>query len=433
MPQSTLSRQNAGVYSRISDRKVYTVGLPVYNTAMNRIRLLDLGLVPPIRSQSVYHAVGHALAEDSPDTIILVSPDRPYVCIGYHQDLAKEVDLGYCRGHGLPVYRREVGGGAVYLDDGQLFAQWAFRAGHLPADLEARFELYVRPLVATYRALGIPAYLRPINDVHVGGKKIGGTGAARMGEAEIVVGSLMFTFDKATMARVLKVPSEKMRDKVFQSLEQYMTTMQEQIGSLPERQSVVDLYVRECAEALGAEIVPGDLTAAELALAEEWDARLASHEWLYGKGGLRRTGVKIHEDVRVAESAFKAPGGLIRATVRLVAGVIDDLSLSGDFTLLPAAALTALEQGVRGLPLDRAAIAARLGEIYAAEGIHAPGVTPEHFAEALALCDNIARDPHDARTTAARPSSNRAIARSTGRGVAGLSREPLEIARFSAR
>ena len=155
---------------------------------MNPIRLLDLGYVSPLHSQTVYHAVGHALAADAPDTIILVSSDRPYVCIGYHQAVEKEVDLDYCRERGLPVYRREVGGGAVYLDDGQLFTQWVFHAGHLPVDLEARFELYVRPLVETYQALGIPAYLRPINDVHVGGKKIGGTGAAQMGDAEVVVG-----------------------------------------------------------------------------------------------------------------------------------------------------------------------------------------------------------------------------------------------------
>jgi len=156
-----------------------------------------------------------------------------------------------------------VGGGAVYLDAGQLFTQWVFHAGHLPEDLEARFELYVRPLVETYQALGIPAYLRPINDVHVGGKKIGGTGAAQMGDAEVVVGSLMFTFDKATMAHVLKVPTEKMRDKVYQSLEQYMTTMQEQLAALPDRAAVKRLYVERCAAALGAEIVPGKLTAAK--------------------------------------------------------------------------------------------------------------------------------------------------------------------------
>jgi hypothetical protein len=64
---------------------------------MKEIRLLDLGFVSALHSQTVYHAVGHAMTEDSPDTIILVTPDQRYVCIGYHQDLEQEIDLDYCR------------------------------------------------------------------------------------------------------------------------------------------------------------------------------------------------------------------------------------------------------------------------------------------------------------------------------------------------
>src|SRR5574342_1317308 len=142
-----------------------------------KIRLLYMEGVSPVRSQTVYHAVGYAMKEDTPDTIILVSPNAPYVCIGYHQDIEKEVDLDYCARHHLPVYRREVGGGAVYLDNGQLFTQWIFHKEDLPASLEERFKLYIDPLVQTYQALGINANHRPINDVHVSGKKIGGTGS----------------------------------------------------------------------------------------------------------------------------------------------------------------------------------------------------------------------------------------------------------------
>lgn len=350
---------------------------------MNAIRLLDVGHVSPVRSQTVYHAVAYAMTEDTPDTIVLVSPTDPYVCIGYHQDLEKEVDLAYCQANGLPVLRREVGGGAVYLDDGQVFSQWIFHRDRLPHALEKRFELYVQPLVDTYRALGINAYHRPINDIQVDGKKIGGTGAAQMGLAEVVVGSLMFTFDKATMARVLKVPSEKMRDKIFESLEQYMTTMGEQLGQVPDRQAVKDLYIEKCAEALGSEIVPGEWTVEEEAMAVELDARFTSDEWLYQKGGLRQVGVKIHEDVRVMEAAFKAPGGLIRVTTRIREGRIDDLSISGDFTLLPAFAVGALEQAVRGLGIRRESLVARIQEAYRALGIQSPGVTPEDFTTAI--------------------------------------------------
>src|SRR5512138_1732619 len=131
-----------------------------------KIRLLYLEAVSSLRSQTVYHAVGYTMKQETPNTIIMVSPNAPYVCIGYHQDMQKEVDLDYCTSHGLPVYRREVGGGAVYLDNGQLFTQWIFHKEDLPASLEERFKWYVDSLVATYQALGINAVLRPINDVH---------------------------------------------------------------------------------------------------------------------------------------------------------------------------------------------------------------------------------------------------------------------------
>jgi lipoate---protein ligase len=355
---------------------------------MKPIRLLDLGLVPPIRSQTIYHAVGHAMGPDTPDTIILVSPDRPYVCIGYHQDLEREVDLDYCRAHDLPVTRREVGGGAVYLDAGQLFSQWIFQRDSVPRKLEERFELYIRPLVETYQALGVPAYLRPVNDIHVAGKKIGGTGAAQIGESQVLVGSIMFTFDKATMARVLKVPSEKMRDKVFESLEQYMTTLAEQVRPLPDRSTVRDLYLSRVSAALGRKIEGGEPTRRELALAAELDEQFASDEWLYQKGTLRRapvrgTGVKIHEDVQVVEGAFKAPGGLVRATARLRGGCLDGLELAGDFALFPAGALRDLEIASTRTALSQEALTTCFVEAYRRFGIEAPGVAPEHLAMAV--------------------------------------------------
>lgn len=70
---------------------------------MKKVRLIDFHEVSPVRSQTVYHAAGYALTEESPDTIILVSSNQPYVCIGYHQDLEKEVDLDYCQAHSLPA------------------------------------------------------------------------------------------------------------------------------------------------------------------------------------------------------------------------------------------------------------------------------------------------------------------------------------------
>ena len=81
-----------------------------------RLRVLDFGFVSALRSQAVYHGVADTITPDGEPVLTLVNPDTPYVCVGVHQEIGKEVDEAFCAANGLPVYRRHVGGGAVYLD-----------------------------------------------------------------------------------------------------------------------------------------------------------------------------------------------------------------------------------------------------------------------------------------------------------------------------
>ncbi len=216
------------------------------------IRLLDLAPVDPVRSQSIYHAVGYAMAAGSPDTIMLVSPDAPYVSIGRHQDVDREVDRAVCAELGFPIIRREIGGGAVYLDGNQLFTQWIFAAEHLPATVEERFALYCDTLVQTYRTLGIEAAYRPVNDIHVKRRKIGGTGAARMDRVEVVVGSLMFDFDIATMSRVLRGPCRSSATTSTRRSTSTSTTMVRG-WAMPHRGAVYHAYLAACSAAWAAD------------------------------------------------------------------------------------------------------------------------------------------------------------------------------------
>lgn len=195
----------------------------------------------------------------------------------------------------------------------------------------------------------------------------------------------MVDFDKAAMARVLKVPSEKMRDKVYQSLEQYMTTIREQTGGIPDRHKVKDLYVRHCADVLDAEVVPEEWTGDEEARAQEYDELFVSPDWLSQKGSLDRLGIKIHEDVEVVESSLKTPGGLIRITARFRSGRIDDLLISGDFTIFPRTAVRNIERALRGSSPDCEAIRVVLEEKYRVLSIQSPGIAPDHWAEAISL------------------------------------------------
>ena len=100
---------------------------------------------------------------------------------------------------------------------------------------------------------------------------------------------------------------------------------------------------------------------------------------------MRQSGVKIHEDVRVLEVAHKAPGGLIRVTARVREGRIDDVTLSGDFTMLPKFAPGALELALRGTALDAEALKTRVEEAYRMVGIQSPGVTVDDVTNAVMM------------------------------------------------
>ncbi|MGB9864032.1 MAG: lipoate--protein ligase family protein [Candidatus Saccharicenans sp.] len=352
-----------------------------------KIRVINLGEVPAVRSQTCYHAVGYAFRPDSPDTIILVSPANPYVCVGFHQEVEREVDLDYCRRAGLPVYRREVGGGAVYLDHNQLFVQWIFHPESLPNRLEERFRFYVEPIIQTYKELGIEASYRPINDIHVAGKKIGGTGAAQIGRAEILVGSFMFDFDKKTMSRVLRVSSEKMRDKVFQSLEQYMTTMKELLPEVPSREKVIEIYLARVREITGREVEFSQLTAAELSEAERLDRLFQSEDLIFQKGSFRRPAIKIHEDIQVREVDHKAPGGLIRLTARIKMDgekpILDSVWISGDFTALPKEGVAELERALLGVTLEENSVTESVSRALEITGLRCPGLELKDWVSAI--------------------------------------------------
>ena len=61
----------------------------------------------------------HALANLNIEAIVLDSPREEYVCLGLHQKPDEELDLDYCRENNIGFFRREIGGGTVWLDNRQ--------------------------------------------------------------------------------------------------------------------------------------------------------------------------------------------------------------------------------------------------------------------------------------------------------------------------
>lgn len=354
------------------------------------LRVIDGGMVPWLDSQVIYHAVASAMTEADEDTLTLVSPASPYVCLGYHQELDKEVDVSYCAEHGLPITRRQVGGGAVYLDQNQLFWHFITHRSRTPFRIEDVYSRYLAGPVNALRSMGIPAVHRPVNDIQVEGRKIGGTGAATIGEAMVVVGSLIFDFDYEVMAHVLKVPSEKFRDKVYQSLREYLTTIRRELGDkAPTWDEGKRILIAEIAKSLGVDIHFGTLNEREEREMVRLREVFGSREWLVQAGGLKRQGVKISGGVHVQEAAYKAPGGLMRATIRVRDQLLDDVTLSGDFFIYPQDTIVALEQALLGSTLEQQELSGRVALFWQDYQIQAPGVTPDDVAHVILLASGV--------------------------------------------
>jgi len=352
---------------------------------MQRARLLDIGRVDPLTSQAVYHGLAEAMAPEDSPALILVRPDAPYISIGAHQELEKEVDTAYCEEAGLPVYRRHVGGGAVLLDESQLFFQFVVPNRLLPVrEVERLFPYFIAPAVTTYQSFGVEAEFRPINDIQVRGRKIGGTGAAGIGDATVMVGSFMRRFDSHTMARALKVSSEKFRDKLRTTLEEYVTSMERLLGEAPEPDAIAREFVKAVEGAFDWRLEGDQLSPAEDRAVEQARQDLTDSDWLHQKGRkFVPGGVKIQAGTHLTEGAHKASGGLLRVTLLAGEEGIEDLLLSGDVLVFPEAGLDRLASDLVGLPLEREALAEGASRSLREGGIEIPGVTPEDVADAV--------------------------------------------------
>ena len=78
-----------------------------------------------VRRLSFYLAMEEYVARhlDEPDCFFLWQVE-PSVIFGRNQVLENEVNVDYCRTHGIKLYRRKSGGGCVYADMDNLM--WSF-------------------------------------------------------------------------------------------------------------------------------------------------------------------------------------------------------------------------------------------------------------------------------------------------------------------
>ena len=343
--------------------------------------LLDLGEKPWEQSMLIFHT----LARMGVEAVDIVWPQTPFISIGYFQDAKSEVDIEYCKKSNLPIFRREVGGGTVYLDRNQIFYHiiWNKDNPNFPSRIKDIYEYLSVPPIETYEEFGIPTKFREVNDIVTSkGHKIAGLGGADIEDSMVFVGSIIRDFNYDAMSHAIKVPDEKFRDKIYKTMEENVTNMKKEIGKAPSQEEIKKVLIKKYEKLLG-KLKPLTLNEEIIKKMMELAKWFNSPDFLYRKTPRIPKGVKIKEGIEVLYGIYKAKGGLIRTSQEVENRYLNDIGISGDFTLYPKNELQNLEYSLKDTKREKDEIISKIDEFYGSKDIQTPGVKAKDFTTAI--------------------------------------------------
>jgi lipoate-protein ligase A len=342
-----------------------------------------------INTQTVWHAATLARSRgiQEKDLLIIDWPKYPIVCCGLHQSLNDVVDLEYCRTNNIPVTRRACGGGAVLLDQNQLFYNIIAHidSNIVPRKISSLYYKLLQPVVQTYRHFNIDATYRPVNDIIVENKKISGNGAGLLEQAQVLVGNFILDFPRKEMTQILRVPSEKFRDKVYKSLEAGISSFKDELGYIPDRDAIIKEYINQCEKHLGVHFTRTSLQPKTIEIMNELRIKYLTDEWLYqiNQRGRDRFQVKIHGSSHVVKGNYKSTGGLIEVICEFMGSILTDILISGDFWIFPDTILPQLEDYLKNTDLAKVDLSTYIDEFLRNNDCQSPGTTAADIAKPI--------------------------------------------------
>jgi lipoate-protein ligase A len=344
-------------------------------------RIIDTG-VREGRSNIAFDAALIELRQQNvvPDTIRFMR-FPPTALIGRHQDLSREINLDYCAKDGVGTVRRMTGGGAIYLDEGQLGWELVFHRSSLGiAALPDIAREICNAAAAGISELGVNAKFRPRNDIEVDGRKISGTGGFFDGDILIYQGTVLVDMNAEQMVKVLNVPQSKLNKHKLDSAEQRVVTLKELLGdALPDMETIKAALVKGFTEGFGIDAKAGEITEAEEMLAKKYsDSEIGTDEFV------AEIDNPADSDDLLAGTHTGA-GGTINSFVKLEGPthqILQRVLISGDFFVTPPRVVFDLEAHLQGSRLPE--IEPRIKQFFEETDIGMLSVTADDFHASIA-------------------------------------------------
>lgn len=147
----------------------------------------------------------------------------PSVIFGRNQVVENEVNVDYCREHGISMYRRKSGGGCVYADMDNLMLSYISEG----ENVGLAFNRFVNMVLLVLRKLGIEATGTSHNDVMIGDHKVCGTACYHVHGKSIVHSTMLYDTNMQHMTNAITPSKEKLQKKGIESVRQRITLLKD--------------------------------------------------------------------------------------------------------------------------------------------------------------------------------------------------------------
>lgn len=194
------------------------------------------------------------------------------ISIGYFQSLHDEIDIKACEQHGVDYVRRITGGGAVFHQK-ELTYSIVVPESHpeIPKHILSSYGRICGAVMKGLHHLGLESQYAPINDIISGGKKISGNAQTRKYGTVLQHGTVLMDVDVETMFSLLKVPDEKIKDKLIADVKQRVTSIRHVLGTEIHFKDVACAMKTGFEEEFHVELVECNLSHEELSLATQFE------------------------------------------------------------------------------------------------------------------------------------------------------------------
>ena len=285
------------------------------------------------------------LAEDD---IFFMWQVEPTVIFGRNQLIDNEVNIDYCKRHGIATYRRKSGGGCVFADMSNVMMSYITRSDNV----ETTFSRYTHAVVEMLKGLGLNASDNGRNDVMIDGLKVSGNAFYHLPGRSIVHGTMLYDTDMSHMQEAITPSKQKLASKGVKSVKSHITTLSRYIGD--------KMDIEQFKQYVKAQLTDGEvmLTKSDVQAIEKMTQSYLQPEFIYGNNPrCTKTSTTRIEGV-----------GEFQVSLALDHNRIRSLNMAGDFFVLSSID-EAIIGRLKGVDYTREAISEALKGVKAGDVI----------------------------------------------------------------